>query len=185
MIVKANDDLRQEVLAVQLMKRMSKIFEEANINCYLRPYEIFITSSSSGIIEFIPDTVSIDGLKKKFPKRTKPWSLKIFFEKYYQQEFEEAQKNFVESLAGYSLFNYLFSVKDRHNGNILLDAEGHLVHIDYGFMFQSSPGGISFEGAPFKLTAVPYSSILQCSIRSISICLEAMRVRSTNTLRAF
>jgi phosphatidylinositol kinase/protein kinase (PI-3 family) len=82
-IVKANDDLRQEVLAVQLMKRMSKIFEEANINLYLRPYEIFITSSSSGIIDFIPDTVSIDGLKKKFPKRQKPWNLKIFFEKYY------------------------------------------------------------------------------------------------------
>lgn len=71
MIVKANDDLRQENLAMQLMKRLQGIFDEAGLknSIYLRPYEIFITSSNSGMIEFIPDTTSIDALKKRFPKR--------------------------------------------------------------------------------------------------------------------
>jgi phosphatidylinositol kinase/protein kinase (PI-3 family) len=90
------------------------------------------------MVEFVPDTVSIDSLKKKFPKNAgtiKPWSLRTFFDKYFISNFEEAQKNFVESLAGYCLYNYIFSVKDRHNGNILLDARGHLVHIDFGFIF--------------------------------------------------
>ena len=31
----------------------------------MRPYEIFITSASSAMIEFIPDTISIHHLKKK------------------------------------------------------------------------------------------------------------------------
>lgn len=144
------------MLAIQLMKRFQEIFKKANLKIYLRAYDIFITSSNSGMIEFIPDTISIDGLKKKFPKPKpgqKPWTLKTFYTKYFGEYFEEAQKNFAESLAGYCLFNYIFNVKDRHNGNIMIDCKGHLVHIDFGFMLQSSPGGIAFEGAPFKLTA--------------------------------
>lgn len=43
-------------------------------------------------------------------------------------------------------------IKDRHNGNILLTAEGHVVHIDFGFMLTNSPGNMQFEKAPFKLT---------------------------------
>lgn len=43
-------------------------------------------------------------------------------------------------------------MKDRHNGNLLLDEEGHIIHIDFGFMLSNSPGGVNFESAPFKLT---------------------------------
>lgn len=43
-------------------------------------------------------------------------------------------------------------IKDRHNGNLLIDEEGHIIHIDFGFMLSNSPGGVNFESAPFKLT---------------------------------
>lgn len=58
----------------------------------MRPYEIFITSATSGMVEFVPDTVCLDALKKKFPKKQggKPWTLKTFFDKYFVNNFEEA-----------------------------------------------------------------------------------------------
>lgn len=42
-------------------------------------------------------------------------------------------------------------MKDRHNGNILVDHKGFITHIDFGFMLKNSPGSVGFELAPFKL----------------------------------
>ena len=64
-----------------------------------------------------------------------------------------ARRRFIESMAAYSVVNYLLAVKDRHNGNILIDDSGAVVHIDFGFFLSNSPGSnMGFEAAPFKLT---------------------------------
>ncbi|EGG16167.1 phosphatidylinositol 4-kinase [Cavenderia fasciculata] len=151
-IIKTGDDCRQEQMAVQLIRKFQEIWVEAKLPLYLRPYDILVTSSQSGIIETIPDTVSLHNLKKNTPNYT---TLLAYFKSQYgepqTEAFRAAQAKFVESLAAYSIVTYLLQVKDRHNGNILLDKEGHIIHIDFGFILSNSPGNMSFESAPFKL----------------------------------
>ena len=122
-MIKANDDLRQEVIALQCMRRMQAMFKKAGLRLWLRPFDLLITSSNSAIIEFMNDTISITALKEKLAKMNKPQlpTLKLFYKWYFFSNFEEARLNFIRSLAGYSLFTYLFAIKDRHNGNILID----------------------------------------------------------------
>ena len=79
-------------------------------------------------------------------------SLKYIYKHLFGDRLDHAIKNFVVSLAGYSIVQYVFQIKDRHNGNIMIDSEGHIIHIDFGFLLGSSPGNVNFEKAPFKLT---------------------------------
>lgn len=156
-IVKANDDLRQEQFASQLLGQIAHVLRQAEVPVWIRPYGIIATSFDGGLIEAIPDTVSLDALRRNDPSYT---TLPDFFQRFFgarqpdgELALARARQCFLESLAAYSIVCFLLQVKDRHNGNILLDAEGHVIHIDFGFLLASSPGNVKFERAPFKLTA--------------------------------
>lgn len=160
-IVKSGEDLRQEQFATQLINEFNQIFHLENVDLWLKPYEILSTGSNCGLIECVPNAVSLDYLKRKAKNFS---TLRQFFEQYFGDinrtskieltiEFKKAIDNFVSSLAAYSLVCYFLQIKDRHNGNILIDDQGHIIHIDFGFMLSNAPGkGLQFEKAPFKLT---------------------------------
>jgi hypothetical protein len=153
-IVKSGEDLRQEQFATQLINEFYQIFKLEKVDCWVNPYEILATGNNVGIIEVVPNAISIDQLKRKSKNIT---SLKNFFECYFSPvnsaRYKAAMKNFISSLAGYSLVCYFLQIKDRHNANILIDDNGHIIHIDFGFMLSNAPGkGLKFEKAPFKLT---------------------------------
>lgn len=144
------------------------IWEEEDIDLWVRPYKIVCFSNDSGLIEPILNTVSLHQIKKNSNK-----SLREYFVDEYgspeTENFKMAQRNFMHSCAAYCLISYLLQVKDRygklsfflysindrpiyvldhehidcffhrHNGNILLHSDGHLIHIDFGFILSISP----------------------------------------------
>ena len=88
----------------------------------------------------IKNAITIDDLKQKMYENCKFFKLNQFFKSYYGNNVKKAKLNFCKSLAAYSLVCYFLQVKDRHNGNILLHKDGHMIHIDFGFYLSNGPG---------------------------------------------
>ncbi|KAJ3734042.1 hypothetical protein DFJ43DRAFT_1065841 [Lentinula guzmanii] len=149
-IFKVGDDCRQDVLALQIIAMFKNIFTSVGLTLYLYPYRVTATAPGCGVIDVVPNATSRDEMG-----RAKVNDLLDFFvAKYGGQDtipFQRARLNFIQSMAAYSVACYILQIKDRHNGNIMIDGEGHIVHIDFGFLFDIGPGGVKFEPSSFKL----------------------------------
>lgn len=164
-IVKTGADLRQEAFACQLIRVCHKIWVDAGVPVWVKLMRILVTGESSGLIETIANGVSLHSIKRSLTlssiesgqnPRRRFATLKDHFVKAFGSPDSDAYRAgvdaFKRSLAAYSIISYVLQLKDRHNGNVLIDNEGHIIHIDFGFMLSNSPGAVGFEAAPFKLT---------------------------------
>lgn len=164
-IVKTGADLRQEAFASQLIQICDKIWKQADVPVWVKRMRILVSGESSGLIETITNGVSLHSLKRSLTlasiaagtnPRRRIASLRDHFIKAFgepdSEQYATGARAFARSLAAYSMISYVLQLKDRHNGNILIDNDGHIIHIDFGFMLSNSPGSMGFEAAPFKLT---------------------------------
>lgn len=75
-IIKCGDDLRQELLAYQLLCVLRDCWAEEQTKIWVRPYKILVTGQDSGMIESIINAPSIHQIKKMVPG-----GLKQYFER--------------------------------------------------------------------------------------------------------
>ncbi|SPO37665.1 related to phosphatidylinositol-4-kinase [Pseudozyma flocculosa] len=150
-IFKVGDDCRQDVLALQVIAMFKNIYTTVGIDLYLNPYRVTATGPGCGVIDVVPNATSRDEMG-----RAKINNLLAFFLGRYGNPdsvaFQRARINFIQSMAAYSVVCHILQIRDRHNGNMMIDGDGHLVHIDFGFLFDIGPGGMRFEPYSFKLS---------------------------------
>jgi phosphatidylinositol 4-kinase len=108
----------------------SNIFQQVGLDLYLFPYRVVavVVVPGCGVIECVFNARSTDQLSR----RTDSGLYDYFLHTYGDQtskEFQAARSNFIKSLAAYSVIGYLFQIKDCHNGNIMIDKDGHIIHI--------------------------------------------------------
>ena len=65
MIVKSFDDLRQEAFAMQLICELKAVWKACKVPVKVYPYSILPTSASAGLIEGLPEALSMDAVKKR------------------------------------------------------------------------------------------------------------------------
>lgn len=88
------------------------IWTQEHVPLWIEPYHILVTSNMSGMIEPVDNTVSIHQIKKHSKKSLKEYFIQEFGD-VNSEGFLTAQRNFVQSCAGYCLVCYLMQVKDR------------------------------------------------------------------------
>lgn len=158
-IFKAGDDLQQDMLTIQLVRVMDRLWLEEGIDLKMVTFECVPTGHKRGMIEMVTDAETLRkiqvewGLTGSF--KDKPIAEWLERQNPSQLEYQRAVDNFTVSCAGYSVVTYILGICDRHNDNIMLKTSGHLFHIDFGKFLGDAQmfGNFKRDRTPFVLTS--------------------------------
>ncbi|VUZ43640.1 unnamed protein product, partial [Hymenolepis diminuta] len=164
LLFKHGDDLRQDMLTLQLLRVMDHIWKEEGLNLDLTIYDCLSTGEDTGLIEVVRHSqtiMSIQGQRVRSAMQIDSSQLhKWFLQKKApplgsDTAYEEAIRRFTNSCAGYCVATFVLGIRDRHNDNIMVDDSGRLFHIDFGHILNNKKKkfGITRERVPFVLTS--------------------------------
>ena len=160
LILKIGDDIRVDVLALQMMNVLDSFWKKEGLDLHLQPYIALPMGKRVGLIQVASKSETTSTINWKhggrgFASAFSKTSLKAYLYKNNTvEERERTFQNFALSCAGYCVFTYVFGVGDRHGDNILCTKQGNLFHIDFGYFLgeRSKFFGISRETSCFVLT---------------------------------
>jgi phosphatidylinositol-4,5-bisphosphate 3-kinase catalytic subunit alpha/beta/delta len=160
MIFKDGDDLRQDMLTLQMLRIMDRIWKENGHDFRMNIYDCVSMDKKVGLIEVVTQAQTIANIQKEgnfmatsaFNKE----SLWLWLKKHNKTDTEltKAIKEFTWSCVGYSIATYVLGVADRHSDNIMVRENGQLFHIDFGHILGNFKMklGVKRERAPFVMT---------------------------------
>lgn len=157
-IYKVGDDLRQDVLTLQMIRLMKMLWMRAGIDLCMVTFNCVATGNCSGMIEVIEGAETLCSIQKEqgLTGAFKDMSIFNWLTRHNPSafSFERAVQNFTASCAGYCVATYVLGICDRHNDNIMLKTSGHLFHIDFGKFLGDAQrfGAFKRDRTPFVLT---------------------------------
>ncbi|EGG24544.1 phosphatidylinositol-4,5-diphosphate 3-kinase [Cavenderia fasciculata] len=158
-IFKVGDDLRQDILTLQILRTMDKFWKNGGLDLRLQPYKCVSTGDGIGMLEVVLNANTIANINKDaggtgalLEEKTLVNWLKE--NNPSEQEYNKAVETFILSCAGYVVATYVMGIGDRHADNIMMTRAGHLFHIDFGHFLGNykKKYGFKRERAPFIFT---------------------------------
>lgn len=159
-IFKNGDDLRQDMLTLQMIQLMENLWKTEGLDLRMSPYGCLSTGNKMGLIEAVKnsDTIANIQLNSSTTAATAAFNkdalLNWLKSKNPGDKLEQAIEEFTLSCAGYCVATYVLGIGDRHNDNIMIRETGQLFHIDFGHFLGNFKRklGINRERVPFILT---------------------------------
>lgn len=158
-IFKNGDDLRQDMLTLQIIRIMENIWQNQGLDLRMLPYGCLSIGDCVGLIEVVRNSHTImqiqckGGLKGalQFNSHALHQWLK---DKNKGEMYDQAIDLFTRSCAGYCVATFILGIGDRHNSNIMVKDDGQLFHIDFGHFLdhKKKKFGYKRERVPFVLT---------------------------------
>uniref|UniRef100_A0A6Q2YMG7 Phosphatidylinositol 4,5-bisphosphate 3-kinase catalytic subunit alpha isoform n=1 Tax=Esox lucius TaxID=8010 RepID=A0A6Q2YMG7_ESOLU len=158
-IFKNGDDLRQDMLTLQIIRIMENIWQNQGLDLRMLLYGCMSIGDCVGLIEVVRSSHTImqiqckGGLKGalQFNSSTLHQWLK---DKNKGEMYDMAVDLFTRSCAGYCVATFILGIGDRHNSNIMVKDDGQLFHIDFGHFLdhKKKKFGYKRERVPFVLT---------------------------------
>lgn len=158
-IFKVGDDLQQDMLTIQIIRLMDKLWLKEGLDLKMVTFACVPTGEKRGMIEMVTNAETLRkiqielGLTGSFKDR--PIAEWLAKHNPSALEYERAVANFTASCAGYSVATYILGICDRHNDNIMMKTTGHLFHIDFGKFLGDAQtfGNFKRDRTPFVLTS--------------------------------
>uniref|UniRef100_A0A8C5J0M0 phosphatidylinositol-4,5-bisphosphate 3-kinase n=1 Tax=Junco hyemalis TaxID=40217 RepID=A0A8C5J0M0_JUNHY len=159
-IFKNGDDLRQDMLTLQMIQLMDILWKQEGLDLRMTPYGCLSTGDKTGLIEVVmhSDTIANIQLNKSNMVATAAFNkdalLNWLKSKNPGDALDQAIEEFTLSCAGYCVATYVLGIGDRHSDNIMVRETGQLFHIDFGHFLGNfkTKFGINRERVPFILT---------------------------------